>query len=148
MRSLPVCVLLASGLTACAAAPATGARDGHLQPCPSAPHCVSSTATDEPHAIAPFQLVEPGPAAWDKVAAAVAATDRTTVVARDGHYLHAEVLSPWHIYTDDLELLLAADSRRIDVRSSSRIGYYDFKVNRKRVEALRAKLVELGLVGN
>ena len=52
--------------------------------------------------------------------------------------------SPWHVYTDDLELLWLPEHKRVEVRSSSRIGYYDFGVNRERVEALRARLLEQG----
>lgn len=72
--------------------------------------------------------------------------ERTRIVDEGTNYLHAEVVSPWHVYTDDLELLLRPAERRIDVRSSARIGYYDFEVNRDRVELLRERLAERGLV--
>jgi uncharacterized protein (DUF1499 family) len=32
----------------------------------------------------------------------------------------------------------------IAVRSASRVGYYDFGINRERLEALRAKLRDMG----
>ena len=149
MRSLPP-LMLVSSLVACSGAPARGpvAENYALQPCPAAPHCVNSTATDEAHAVPPFRLAATGVQAWDQVVAVVVATERTTIVAGNDRYLHAECLSPWHIYTDDLELLLSEDGLRIDVRSSSRVGYYDFKVNRKRVEALRSKLAGLGLLAD
>jgi uncharacterized protein (DUF1499 family) len=34
----------------------------------------------------------------------------------------------------------------VSVRSASRVGYSDFGVNRKRVERLRKRLLELGLI--
>jgi len=82
---------------------------------------------------------------WARVVEAVRASERTTVVAADDRYVHAEVASPWRIYTDDLELL-RGEGERVDVRSTSRIGYYDFNVNRERVEALRHRLARAGAI--
>lgn len=148
MKRAPLLLVLALDAAACSslAGKNVGVDAGHLRPCPTAPHCVNSEATDPRHAIAPLLLRGPGPPAWQKVVAAVAATERTTVVENDANYLRAEVTSPWHIYTDDLELLFVPAQGRIEVRSASRVGYYDFQVNRKRVEALRAKLIQQGLV--
>ena len=116
-----------------------------LTACPSAPRCVSSQASDERHRVEPFVLVDPGEQGWAKVVDEVRKSERTTIRHSDARYLHAEVLSPWRVYTDDLELLRGADGR-VDVRSSARIGYYDFRVNRRRVEALRARLLEAGAI--
>lgn len=133
-------------LAACASlsSPPAGLVNGRLPPCSPGPHCVSSQAADPGHAVDPWQLRDPAQG-WARVIALVAAQPRTRIVAQDGHYLHAEVLSPSHLFTDDLELLRAADGR-VDVRSSSRVGYYDFGVNRKRVAALRAALAQAGVI--
>ena len=40
-------------------------------------------------------------------------------------------------FKDDLEFVLLPGASSIEVRSSARIGYYDMKVNRNRVEAIR-----------
>jgi uncharacterized protein (DUF1499 family) len=40
---------------------------------------------------------------------------------------------------DDLEFHLDASARVIHVRSAARLGYSDFGVNRKRIEAIRAQ---------
>lgn len=42
-------------------------------------------------------------------------------------------------YVDDVEFLLDPARSRIDVRSSSRIGYYDFQINRERIEDIRRR---------
>ena len=148
MRKAPALLLVLPVLAGCSSlsSPPAGLVDGRLPPCPPAPHCVSSEAADPRHAIAPLLLVAPGADAWHRVVEVVAANARTTVVAQRQGYLHAEVVSPWHVYTDDLELLWQPGQRRIDVRSSSRIGYYDFNVNRERVETLRGRLVAAGVV--
>ncbi len=38
-------------------------------------------------------------------------------------------------FIDDVELLVSKDQKRVDVRSTSRVGYSDRGVNRKRIEA-------------
>jgi uncharacterized protein (DUF1499 family) len=42
-----------------------------------------------------------------------------------------------------LEFCIDNDLRIIHVRSSSRVGYYDFGVNRRRVERIRARFAAL-----
>lgn len=71
---------------------------------------------------------------------------RTRIVEEQADYLRAEITSPWHFYTDDLELLLRPHQKQIAVRSTGRIGYYDFEVNRDRVEALRTALCQASMV--
>ena len=41
-------------------------------------------------------------------------------------------------FVDDVDFVLYAKARVIHLRSASRVGHYDFGVNRKRVEAIRA----------
>lgn len=52
-------------------------------------------------------------------------------------YLRAEYRSALFGFVDDVELLLDEAAKRIDVRSASRTGYFDFGVNRRRVEEIR-----------
>ena len=139
-------LLAALALAACAGqASLAGAGAARLLPCPSAPHCVNSEDTDARHAIAAFVLKQPAAQSWPQVVEVVRAMERTTVVEANARYLHAEIASPWHFYTDDLELLLDA-AGRAQVRSASRIGYYDFDVNRERVEDLRRRLAARDLL--
>ena len=77
---------------------------------------------------------------------ALEAMDRTAVVEREDRYVRAEVVSPWGVYTDDVELVFRPEQGLIDLRSTARLGYYDFQVNRDRVERLRAQLVSEGVV--
>lgn len=123
----------------------TGLVDGGLTDCPAAPRCVSSQAGDPDKRVPALRLQQPADQAWPAVREAVAGMPRTTIVTADDRYLHAEVVSPWRVYTDDLELLLEPEAGRIQVRSSARIGYYDFQVNRERMEALAERLEARGV---
>jgi uncharacterized protein (DUF1499 family) len=142
-RAAPVAALLL--LAACSGPASLSGPDARrLAPCPSAPHCVGSGETGERHAIAGFALREPVRESWQQLVQAVRTTERTTILFADARYLHAEVASRSGLFIDDLELL--REGSRVHVRSSSRVGYYDFGANRERVEALRARLAELGVL--
>ena len=67
-------------------------------------------------------------------------TPRSVIVELDGDYLHAEVTSKWMKYVDDLEGSFVPESRKLLVRSESRVGESDLGVNQKRVDLLKSKL--------
>jgi uncharacterized protein (DUF1499 family) len=123
-----------------------GVSDGRLAPCSSAPNCVCSDASDEGHAIAPFELAGPIAEAWQRAREAVSELPRTRIVTDEEGYLHAECRSAVFGFVDDLELHLRGEEGTIAVRSASRVGYSDFGVNRRRVETLRSSLLGKGEV--
>lgn len=123
-----------------------GRIQDRLTACPAWPRCVSSFENSQRHGIAPLALTAEAARAWSAARLAVASMERTRIVDEQADYLRAEITSPWHFYTDDLELLLRVEQKEIAVRSTGRIGYYDFEVNRDRVEALRAALCQASMV--
>ncbi|TVP57770.1 MAG: DUF1499 domain-containing protein [Halomonadaceae bacterium] len=143
---LPVILLLA--LTGCGAMTEhrVGVVEGELTKCPEWPRCVSSQEANSDKQVDPLVLTVGNREGWDSAMAAVADMERTTIVEERDGYLRAEIISPWRFYTDDLELLLMPEEGIIHVRSTGRIGYYDFNVNRDRAEALRSELVQRGVV--
>ena len=112
-----------------------------LRPCPNSPNCVASDAQDEQHQIAPLTFSTPAAEAWQLLHEQVAKLPRTIVVTEKPGYLHVECRSKLFGFVDDLEFQLRAEQGLIAVRSAARTGYYDFGVNRQRVEALRAALL-------
>lgn len=118
----------------------------HLAPCPNKPNCVCSEAVDRRHAIAPLTLRGDPAEAWPAIREIIEKLPRTRIISCDGNYLHAEFRTRLLRFVDDLELLLDAERGRIAVRSASRVGHSDMGVNRKRVESLRQRLIERGLV--
>ena len=112
-----------------------------LRPCPKSPNCVASDAQDEQHQIAPLSFSIPAAEAWQLLHEQVAKLPRTIVVTEKPGYLHVECRSKLFGFVDDLEFQLRAEQGLIAVRSAARTGYYDFGVNRQRVEALRAALL-------
>lgn len=133
------------GLAACSLAVSSDADAGgqnHLQPCPHSPNCVSSLDSEESHFVAPLGYTGSREAAYQALVSIIEAEPRARIVSRQENYLHAEFKSRVFGFVDDVEFLFSSDLPIIQVRSASRMGYYDFGVNRKRIEGLRRLLSE------
>ncbi len=143
MRTIGACLLAlpALFLVGCQGArPADlGARNGRLAPCPDTPNCVSSQAADDGHRVAPLPYTGSREEAIARLAAAVRSFPRAGIVTGTDGYLRAEFTSVLFRFVDDVEFLADDDAKVIHIRSASRIGRSDLGVNRKRVEAVRAK---------
>lgn len=111
-----------------------------LKPCPRSPNCVSSLAGDERHAIPPLVYTGPLEEARQALLGVLKAAPRVTLVASEPDYLHAEFRSRVFGFVDDVEFFLPAGRQLIHVRSASRSGFFDFGVNRKRIEGIRRQL--------
>jgi uncharacterized protein (DUF1499 family) len=125
--------------------PELGLHDGRLAACPPRPNCVSSVASDDDHRVAPLPMTGDATAAMLYVADVVRGEPGASVVTQRPEYLHAEFTSAVFGFVDDVEF--HARAGRIDVRSASRLGYYDFGVNRRRIEHLRVALEAAGAAG-
>lgn len=139
MTSLLVaCCLGIVASTGRAASTAAGVKDGRLAACPDKPNCVSSQATEARHAIAPLRY-EAAAEPMIQLQQVVSAMRRTRVVSATDDYLHVEFTSAVVGFVDDVEFYLDRTAQLVHVRSASRVGHYDFGVNRKRVEVIRAE---------
>jgi len=123
-----------------------GVSGSMLAPCPSSPNCVSSDAPDAAHRVSAFALTAAPDESWRIIRKEVAALPRVTITEETDDYIHAECASALFGFVDDLELHLRKSAGLVAVRSASRIGYYDFGVNRRRVERLREILRDRGVV--
>lgn len=118
-------------------ADAPGEGEIGLKPCPKSPNCVSSQASDDRHFIAAFHYDGTREAALQALSEIVETQPRALILKRTQHYLHAQFKSKVFGFVDDVEFLFSSDSPVIHVRSAAKLGYYDFGVNRRRVEAIR-----------
>ncbi|MBS0181458.1 MAG: DUF1499 domain-containing protein [Nitrospira sp.] len=108
-----------------------------LPTCPDKPNCVSTQATDEGHAIAPFQYKKSCAEAKEALKAVLTTLPRTKLVDEDESYLHYEFTSLLLRFVDDVEFLFDEPTKTVHFRSASRTGYSDLGVNRKRMEQVR-----------
>lgn len=124
-------------------APPLGILNGRLSPCPDSPNAVSSQASGEAHAIEPLTTRGRMTSAWIHCRNAAIAESGSLLVRESPGYMRFEVTTRWFRFVDDLEFLADPGTDRIQVRSSSRIGYSDLGANRRRVERIRARYGEL-----
>ncbi len=75
----------------------------------------------------------------NRLQTAVSSMQGASIIKIDGNYLHAEFKSTVFRFIDDLECYYVPNKNIIHIKSASRLGYYDFGINRKRIETLRAR---------
>lgn len=137
------CVFASASLLACTTGPRLAqVQAGKLADCPLPPHCVSSQADHRWYAIAPIAVRTTPAQDQQRLRQIIAAMPRSTIKVEQPGYLYATFQTPNAGFTDDLELLLSDDGAKFDVRSSGRIGWFDWDVNRDRVERIRAAFVD------
>ncbi|HKJ50170.1 MAG TPA: DUF1499 domain-containing protein [Gammaproteobacteria bacterium] len=122
---------------------APGLVDGRLTPCPGEPHCVCSEYPDaaehfvEPLDITSADAENPGARLRGAIVELGGA-----VRSERADYISATFTSSLFGFVDDLEIRIDRQAAKIHFRSSSRIGYSDMGVNRKRVEALKQQFLQ------
>jgi uncharacterized protein (DUF1499 family) len=116
----------------------SGPNGGRVSGCPDTPNCVSSESTDEAHMIAPLPVGSANEGVFDCLRAIVSGMDRVTVLATDQENIKAEFRSLLG-FVDDVEFQLDRENGAIQMRSAARVGYWDFGVNRRRLEGIRKK---------
>lgn len=71
---------------------------------------------------------------------ALQAEPRTAIVEERAGYLRAAVSTRVFGFVDDVEILVDSTNRVVHLRSSARLGYGDFGVNRARMERVVRRL--------
>jgi len=127
-------------ISGCSAVRSEDAGSTRLSSCPESPNCVSTEAPDNQHKIDVFRLKGDFSKNWPEIQRVVAALPRSAVVKTDETYLHTTFKSRVFQFVDDLELFLNPLNGIISIRSAAQTGYWDFGVNRRRVEQLRHEL--------
>lgn len=110
-------------------------------PCPKTPNCVSSKSTDPVHHIAPIPFLVPVDAARERLLAVLRALPRTRIVAAEPRRVRVEFRTLLCRFVDDAEFFFDEAQKVIELRSASRVGRYDFGVNRRRLERVRGEFL-------
>jgi len=116
----------------------TGGK-GILSPCPSSPNCVSSRDPDPARRVDPILFTGDPVSVWSRLRKVIAEMKGARIAEEEMGYLHAEFRSALFGFVDDVEFRMDEAAGRIDVRSAARSGYFDFGVNRRRVEGIRSR---------
>ena len=70
-------------------------------------------------------------------------TPRLEIVKKDKNYIHAIATSRIMKFIDDIEIKNLHQDNIFEIKSSSRLGFYDLGVNKRRVETLRFRLIDI-----
>ncbi|MGJ3255428.1 MAG: DUF1499 domain-containing protein [Alcanivorax sp.] len=116
--------------------------DTHLlAPCPASPNCVSSLAKDEDRRVAPLQVADTRQASMARLQALLRQLPRVEFDVVGQSRIQARFSSRLLRFVDDVTFYIREDGM-VEVRSASRVGYWDLGANRRRVESLREQLAE------
>ncbi len=110
--------------------------------CGDSPNCVSSVNEDSRHHVEPIPFSGSETDACQKIQNVLSSMDGSQIVESEGGYIHAEFKTKLLGFVDDVEFYVDEPTGKIEVHSESRTGYYDFGVNRRRVEEIRHRLME------
>lgn len=114
-----------------------GVHDGKLAPCPDTPNCVSSQSIEEAHTVPPFIYTSTAKDAIADLKRIINNMKDASIVEESPTYIRSEFTSKLFGFIDDVEFFIDDAKKILHIRSSSRIGYTDFGVNRRRVENIR-----------
>jgi len=137
---VPLCLIGLAAIAQGATEEQLNMQDQRLLPCPNSPNCVSTMDAAESHAIAPYRYQKSLQEAKAVLKQVFSAFPRTELVKEKEDSLHFEVRSFLFQFVDDAEFWFDEGSQTIHFRAAARSGYYDFGVNRKRMEDLRGML--------
>ena len=112
--------------------------NGEVLACEGKPNCVS-TAGPEGFLVAPWQLKGSFEGVKDLFKA-----ESPQILTDQENFLHVVFKSSMFRYPDDVVLKLVGN--QIQFRSSSRVGYSDMGVNKKRMLEFEDNLRKLGLI--
>jgi len=110
--------------------------------CPSRPNCVSSLATDKSHHMPPVSFTGPVEAAQERLIRVIRLIPRGEIVKDEPGYLAVIFRSKIFGFVDEAEFAFDEKGGEINFRSGARSGYYDFGVNRARLEKIRESFME------
>ena len=70
-------------------------------------------------------------------------TPRLEIIEKDHSYLHAIATSRIMHFIDDIEINNLKEKKILQVKSSSRLGFFDLGVNKRRVQTLHFRLIDI-----
>ena len=120
-----------------------GLKNHRLSLCPETPNCVSSQEKFSQKSIQPIIFEDSLEQAKDRIYRVINSMRGTRIITKKVLYLHVEFTSEVLQFIDDVEFYFDVSQPLIHVRSASRWGYWDFGVNRRRVENIRAEFIKL-----
>ncbi|MGL5356649.1 MAG: DUF1499 domain-containing protein, partial [Cetobacterium sp.] len=109
--------------------------DFMLKECPKSPNCVSSGSKDAKHYIEPIAIHNPVNIK-KKLIYVIEQLGGAILIDKE-NYLKASFKSKFFGFEDIADFEIIEDEKIINVKSAAETGWYDFGVNRKRIEKIK-----------
>jgi uncharacterized protein (DUF1499 family) len=119
-------------------APELGVENGQLKPVSSKPNNVSTQAQDAAKKVTPLAVKASTAATMAALKQAVSEYGHAKIHTESDTYLYVIFTTDLMKYHDDAEFWIDQANGVVHFRSSSRAGYSDMGLNRKRYDALAA----------
>lgn len=116
--------------------PELGVVGGKFKPLKSSPNGVSSQANDATKMVETLPLSENQQETIQNLLNAIQQYGGAQIITQEDDYIYAVFKTPKAGWKDDVELWLDKREKKVHYRSSSRAGYSDRGLNRKRYEEL------------
>lgn len=116
--------------------PTLGINNGQLAKLSSKPNCVSSQTDQADKRVPTLPFKETPEKTLEAIKQAVAAYGGAKVIEARSDYYYVVFITKLMRYYDDVEFYLDNENKEVHFRSSSRAGYSDMGLNRKRYNKL------------
>jgi len=117
-----------------------GVKNSMLMPCNGRYNCAITQMVNEQKSNAkPLSYTSSKEEAQALLKKIILSLPRTKIVVETADYLHATFESKWWKFVDDVEFSFSKDKPIIHMRSASRVGKYDFGVNKCRLKKIKRK---------
>lgn len=110
-----------------------------LKPCPDKPNCISTAEVAAKHGLEPLPFRGNLQQTREALVQLISTMPNSAIVQTQDKYIHVTFTSKMFGFVDDVEFLLDETNHLTHIRSASRSGYYDFGVNKRRVEDIVAQ---------
>ncbi len=122
-----------------------GLKGVFFAPCDGRWNCVISQVVNKQKAnIRPITYTCSKEEAYERMLEVIQDYPDTKIITKADNYIHAEFTIGKMRYIDDVEFYFPEGQKLIHVRSASRVGIYDFGVNKKRVKAIKERFSQKG----
>ncbi|MBS2969131.1 DUF1499 domain-containing protein [Metabacillus sp. KIGAM252] len=99
-------------------------------------NCVSTFNQEKPQQIRPASYILSEGEAMAIMKDLLTSMDRVSVEEEDTVYIRCIFQTKWLRFKDDVEIWFDSENKKVHIKSSSRMGYSDFGVNRRRAERI------------
>jgi uncharacterized protein (DUF1499 family) len=118
-----------------------GIGNGSLAPCPDSPNCVSTKSRNPKSAMTPLPFIGTKDQTRNRIIQIIGAMERSEIIKATDSYVYVQYKTRFLQFVDDVEFLFDDTAEVVHFRSASRVGYYDFGMNRRRmIEVSKAYL--------